>query len=169
MKKFVAFILMAGIGMESIYAQDWMKGFPPEKDKIISASDGSFFEFPAIRYSVNHMREFFPSRAVPAAEGNYYVFKENIDNRIDEITFVPWNSEHPMTWEESLEKNYTDGIIILHKGKIVYEKETNQKSTNHCKQEIFRVDEEHLKIVFLLVHKCLIQKICVIKQMNLLV
>lgn len=122
MKRFVAFILMAGIGMESIYAQDWMKGFPPEKDKIISASDGSFFEFPAIRYSVNHMREFFPSRAVPAAGENYYVFKENINNRIDDITFVPWNSENPMTWKESLEKNYTDGIIILHKGRIVYEK-----------------------------------------------
>lgn len=27
-----------------------------------------------------------------------------------------------MTWEESLWKNYTDGIIILHKGKVVYER-----------------------------------------------
>jgi CubicO group peptidase (beta-lactamase class C family) len=27
-----------------------------------------------------------------------------------------------MTWKESLAKNYTDGILILHKGKIVYEK-----------------------------------------------
>jgi CubicO group peptidase (beta-lactamase class C family) len=27
-----------------------------------------------------------------------------------------------MTWKESLEKNYTDGILILHKGNIIYEK-----------------------------------------------
>ncbi len=115
-------MLMAGVSMESVHAQDWMNGFPPEKEKIISASDGSFFEFPAIRYSVNHMREFFPTRSVPAARGEYHVFREKHDKGIENITFRAWDSERVMDWEEFLEKNYTDGIIILHKGKIVYEK-----------------------------------------------
>ena len=38
------------------------------------------------------------------------------------VTFRPQNSDVDMTWEESLFANYTDGIVILHKGKIVYEK-----------------------------------------------
>ena len=26
-----------------------------------------------------------------------------------------------MTWQESLDANYTDGILVLHRGQIVYE------------------------------------------------
>ena len=102
----------------------WMMGFPPEKEKIISAKDGSFFEFPALRYSVNHMREFFPTRNVSVAKTDLYKFRHDLDKKIDEITFVPWNvsSTSPMTFAESLEKNYVDGIIIVHNEKIVYEK-----------------------------------------------
>lgn len=99
----------------------WMKGFPPKKDRIISAADGSFFNFPALRYSVNHMREFFPTRLVPAAKEKYFNLKSKIDKKIDDVTFIPWGQKKPITWRESLDKNYVDGIIILHKGKIVYE------------------------------------------------
>ena len=63
----------------------WMKGFPPKKEKTLKASDGSFFEFPQLRYSVNHMREFFPTRLVPAAKENYFTFKSKLffyQNRI---------------------------------------------------------------------------------------
>ena len=99
----------------------WMKGFPPEESKCISANDGSFFEFPALRYSVNHIRELYPTRAVEAG-AKKFKFKSKIDRQIESITFVPWNEKQPVTWNDFLERNYTDGIIILHKGKIVYEK-----------------------------------------------
>ena len=100
---------------------EWMQGFPPPKDKILSAKDGSFFNFPALRYSVNHMREFFPSRRVLSAKDDYYTLRTKHDKEIENIVFTPWNSETPMNWQEFLDVNYTDGIIILHKGKIVYE------------------------------------------------
>ena len=32
------------------------------------------------------------------------------------------NSDEEMTWVESLYVNYTDGILIIHKGHIVYER-----------------------------------------------
>ena len=47
----------------------WMQGFPPAQEKTLHASDGSFFEFPALRYSVNHMREFYPSCNVSSGNG----------------------------------------------------------------------------------------------------
>lgn len=100
----------------------WMNGFPPPKDKIISAVDGSFFRFPALRYSVCHMRQFMPTTVVKAAKTEQYIFKERYDITIDAISFIPLNSSEPMSWKESLSENYTDGILILHKGKIVYEK-----------------------------------------------
>lgn len=100
----------------------WMEGFPPPKDKIISAADGSFFQFPALRYSVCHMREFMPTTDVRAASNRNYKFKSKLNAGIDNVTFIPTNGKDPMTWKESLGKNYTDGILILYKGKIVYEK-----------------------------------------------
>lgn len=100
----------------------WMQGFPPPQDKIISAIDGSFFRFPALRYSVCHMRQFMPTTRVISAQNNRYKFKVKLDKGIDTVTFIPSNHDQPMTWEASLFENYTDGILILHKGNIVYEK-----------------------------------------------
>jgi CubicO group peptidase (beta-lactamase class C family) len=100
----------------------WMKGFPPATEKTISAVDGSFFKFPALRYSVCHMRQFMPTVNVPAAQEDRYSFAVELDPVIDELTFVPQGERESMSWSASLNKNYTDGILILHKGKIIYEK-----------------------------------------------
>jgi len=100
----------------------WMQGFPPPKDKILSVADGSFFNFPALRWSVVNMRQLMPtvnvSRGLQAPSPLSYQLDENIDS----IHFLPWGAKTEMTWEASLWKNYTDGIIILHKGQVVYEK-----------------------------------------------
>jgi hypothetical protein len=100
----------------------WMQGFPPPVDKRLSASDGSFFRFPALRWSVVHMREFMPTTNVSRGLGAPSEFSYRIDPEIDRIEFLPWDSDQLITWEESLAKSYTDGILILHKGDIVYEK-----------------------------------------------
>jgi len=134
MKRFIIFILIL-IVSHAIRAQEylsaeesnpkqmgWMQGFPPPNDKILSAADGSFFMFPALRYSVCHMRQFLPTINVPTDHEKQYQFISNLDENIDSVSFLPWESSNRMSWEESLEKVYTDGIIILHKGIIVYEK-----------------------------------------------
>ncbi|MGD9563507.1 MAG: serine hydrolase domain-containing protein [Pyrinomonadaceae bacterium] len=100
----------------------WMQGFPPPKDKRLNFADGSFFEFPAMRWSVVHMSEFMPvvnvSRGLGAPDPLVY----SLDPRIDSITFRPTNADKDMTWEESLWENYTDGILIMHRGRVVYER-----------------------------------------------
>ncbi|WP_052055894.1 serine hydrolase [Myxosarcina sp. GI1] len=100
----------------------WMQGFPPPEDKRLSAADGSFFEFPALRYSVVHMRQFMPTVNVSRGIKNPAVlFEYDLDENIESLTFVPWDSDEEMTFEASLRTNYTDGILILHQGKIVFE------------------------------------------------
>ncbi len=100
----------------------WMQGFPPPKDKILSAADGSFFNFPALRWSVVNMRQLMPtvnvSRGLKAPNSLTY----QLDKNIDTLHFLPWGAKSEMTWEASLWKNYSDGIIILHKGQVVYER-----------------------------------------------
>lgn len=100
----------------------WMQGFPPPPDKVLRVEDGSFFRFPALRWSVVHMREFLPTVNVSAGPGAPVPLETALDERIDALTFRPWNSAAPMTWQASLAENYTDGILVLHRGRVVYER-----------------------------------------------
>lgn len=101
----------------------WMQGLPPARDKVISALDGSANKFPQLRYSFSHVREFMPTKVVHAAQKNRYDFDVALDANIDSLTFVPMFEKNgkTMTWRESLDKNYVDGVVVLHKGKVVYE------------------------------------------------
>lgn len=100
----------------------WMQGFPPPEDKIITAASGTFFQFPQIRWSVVNMRQLLPTVEVSRGLSVPSILPYQLDKHIDAISFIPWGSKQKMTWETSLWKNYTDGIIILHKGKVVYER-----------------------------------------------
>lgn len=100
----------------------WMQGFPPPKDKILSAADGSFFQFPALRWSVVHMRQLMPTVEVSRGLQAPSPLPYQLDKHIDSVRFLPWGEKKAMTWQASLWKNYTDGIIILHKGTVVYER-----------------------------------------------
>ncbi|MEO0682376.1 MAG: serine hydrolase, partial [Pseudomonadota bacterium] len=42
--------------------------------------------------------------------------------RIDSLTFTPLGGDAPMTFAQSLAATYTDGLLILHQGRIVYER-----------------------------------------------
>jgi len=108
----------------------WMQGFPPPADKTLHAADGSFFQFPALRWSVVHMRQMLPTINVSRGLGAPEPLEYELDNKIDAITFTPWNSKKTMTWEQSLWENYTDGMLILHKGKVVYERYFSELTEN---------------------------------------
>ncbi|WP_260517444.1 serine hydrolase [Aliiroseovarius sp. M344] len=107
----------------------WMQGFPPAEDKIITQPDSVYFSFPRLRWSVCHLREFLPteeiSRGLDAPVPlDYLPPSEFADMRqeIDALTFKPINSDEAMSWEASLYANYTDGMLIIHEGRVVYER-----------------------------------------------
>ena len=45
----------------------WMVGSPPPPDRILRFDDGSYFRFPAMRWSVVHFRELMPTVNVSRA------------------------------------------------------------------------------------------------------
>ena len=100
----------------------WMNGFPPPSDKLIMQPQSNYFSFPKLRWTVCHIRELLPTKQVSRGLGVPISFEYSLDNDIDSITFAPLGDSRAMTWLDSLSSNYTDGILILHKGKIVYEK-----------------------------------------------
>lgn len=100
----------------------WMKGSPPPADRTLRFDDGSYFRFPALRWSVSNFRQLMPtvnvSRGLGAPQPLPRAEREDIDN----VSFMPLGSSQPMTWAQSLLANYTDGIVVLHRGRIVYER-----------------------------------------------
>ena len=111
----------------------WMKGFPPPPDKIIRFDNGSYFQFPQMRWSVCNFQQLMPTKSVNRDLSASVPFTKDILADIDRLSFMPWGAAtKPMTWQESLAANFTDGILVLHHGKIVYEKFFGcLTSTNH--------------------------------------
>ena len=100
----------------------WMQGFPPPEDKIIRFSDSDYFSFPKLRWTVCHFRQLMPTTNVSRGLGAPVMLERKIDPGIDSVTFRPTGADHDMTWLQSLSANYTDGIVVLHKGVLVYER-----------------------------------------------
>ncbi len=100
----------------------WMVGSPPPDDRIVRFDDGSFHQFPAWRWSVSNFRQLMPTVGVPRGLGPVRSLARAVDGAIDDLRFTPRGSDAPMSWAESLDANYTDGIVVLHRGRIVYER-----------------------------------------------
>lgn len=99
----------------------WMQGFPPSPEKLIMQPESDFFSFPKLRWTVCHIRELMPTKRVRKGSEPPLSLEYAIDKNIDSVTFNTMGTEQTMKWKDSLGANYTDGILILHKGKIVYE------------------------------------------------
>ncbi|AUI87766.1 6-aminohexanoate hydrolase [Vibrio azureus] len=99
----------------------WMQGFPVPKNKLIMQPESDFFSFPKMRWTVCHIRELMPTKEVSRGIGAAASITQNLDKAIDKIEFKPLGSDKVMTWRASLASNYTDGMLILHQGQIVYE------------------------------------------------
>lgn len=101
--------------------QGWMIGFPPAVDKTIRFTDVDYFAFPKLRWTVCHFQQLMPTMAVDNGPRPAPLMPSALNKGIDNVTFTPLNSTTPMTWKDSLAANYTDGIIVLHHGQVVYE------------------------------------------------
>lgn len=102
--------------------QGWMVGTPPPAAKMIRFADGSFYRFPQWRWTFSHWREFCPTVAVSRGTRPVLSLPSASRSDLDAVTFIPLGDTTPMTWADSLVANYTDGIVVLHRGRIVYER-----------------------------------------------
>jgi CubicO group peptidase (beta-lactamase class C family) len=98
-----------------------MQGFPPPPDKRVMQPDSNFFSFPKLRWTVCHIRELMPTKQVSRGLGPIRPLTLNLDGQIDSLSFMPLGSDEPMSCPESLAANYTDGLLIIHRGEVVYE------------------------------------------------
>ena len=103
-------------------AMGWMQGFPPPANKTIRFTDADYFAFPKLRWTVCHFRELMPTVAVGNGSTGASALPTALDRAIDEVTFTPLGGGKPMTWRAAVDTNYSDGVLVLHRGRIVYER-----------------------------------------------
>ena len=100
----------------------WMVGTPPPANRILHFDDGSYFRFPAMRWSVSNFRQLMPTVNVSRGLGTSAPLPRALRNDIDTVRFTPLGDTNSMTWADSLTVNYTDGIVVLHRGRVIYER-----------------------------------------------
>ena len=100
----------------------WMTGSPPPADKVIRFADGSGYKFPQTRWSFSNFRQLVPTTQVSRGLGAPQPLPRALRSDLDAVSFVPLGKSSPMTWGEAFNANYTDGVVVLHKGRIVYER-----------------------------------------------
>lgn len=99
----------------------WMAGAPPLPEKRILGARADHMRFPMIRWSYSNMRSFCPTVRV-AANGEGAPFPRALRSDLGGVRFTPLGADSETTVEDSLLSAFTDGILVLHKGEVVYER-----------------------------------------------
>lgn len=100
----------------------WMEGAPPPEDRRVQFGVQPTLGFPQIRWSLCHMRELVPTVNVwrgpgPASELASAPRTADVESlRLTDL------QGRVRSWEDALHDTYTDGIVVLHRGRIVYER-----------------------------------------------
>jgi CubicO group peptidase (beta-lactamase class C family) len=98
----------------------WMQGFPPPPDKLITFKNGSFRNFPELRWAWSNIRQLVPTVNVWRGAGPASVLPR-AEHDIGASKSVTMDGR-PMTFARMLEETYADGIAVLHRGKLIYER-----------------------------------------------
>lgn len=111
-------------------AMGWMQGHPPPAEKTIRFTDLDYFAFPKLRWTVCHFRELMPTVSVANGSAGARKLPSTLDATLDAVTFTPIGGKAKMTWREAFDANYSDGVLVLHHGRVVYERYTGCLDAN---------------------------------------
>jgi len=100
----------------------WMQGAPPPPELQVRFDDGGMYSFPKLRWAYSNIRRLVPTTSVSRGDGPVSVLPRADRDDIDAVRFTPIGRSDLMTWAQSLDANYTDGIVVLHRGRIVHER-----------------------------------------------
>ena len=102
-------------------AMGWMQGTPPPPERTIKVADGSHYRFPQWRWSFSNWQQLFPTAPVRTA-GAFQPLPQALVPGLDEVRFTPAGAAAPMRWAEAFDANFMDAIMVLHRGRVVYQR-----------------------------------------------
>lgn len=107
-----------------------MRGFPPPTAAIVTHEQQLYA--PANRWSFQHIAALNRTADVWRGAGPVAALDEDLRD-LDQFTYQN-RAGARFTFGEMIERSYTDGIVVLHHGKIIYERYLNgmQPHTRHA-------------------------------------
>lgn len=109
--------LAPGLAAAASSGQGVMQGFPPAPE--LRANQANAFQPPYLRWSMRHAREVSPTRGIGRA-AKPLALPEGSAAALDQLAFSA--GDQPLTVGGYLQQTSTDGLIVLHRGKVVYER-----------------------------------------------
>src|SRR5690349_9999912 len=105
-----------------------MLGFPPQEDHLVTAAN--FQDAPYNRWGFLHISNVLPTAPISRGEAPIAELRRAPQD-LSAIRFE--GSDGPLTLAEMLESTYTDGVLVLHHGRILSEIYFNgmQPNTRH--------------------------------------
>ena len=103
----------------------WMQGSPPPADRLVRMGDGSAWAFPQLRWSLSNFARLTPMAEAERGAMPVRPFPVALRADLETITFTPLADsgfDGPIRFDDALFANFTDAIVIVHKGVIVYER-----------------------------------------------
>ena len=97
----------------------WMQGFPPAHDKVVRFAEKSFYAWPQIRWSLSHIDELVPTKNVWRGPGACRELPYNLRSFEDQV--IETLGGEKLGWDEALAQSFTDGLVIVHRGEILFE------------------------------------------------
>lgn len=97
----------------------YMQGFPPPRSQTLTFQDGSFYQWPAPKWSFCNIQQLVPTKNV--WRGPKAAHKLNyLPIDFDQKTIIT-KQGLAVPWQEALANTDTDGLAIMHKGNLIYE------------------------------------------------
>jgi CubicO group peptidase (beta-lactamase class C family) len=97
-----------------------MQGSPVPPAKQVRADDGSSSKFPNTRWAFSNLQALAPTQVI-ARSGPVSPLPAAFRTDLDAVPFTTLDGAKS-TWGAAFDLNFTDGIIVLHKGRVVYER-----------------------------------------------
>jgi CubicO group peptidase (beta-lactamase class C family) len=125
---FTVTVFAAGEKPRSASEAGLMKGFPPPEDRQVTRTNMLYA--PYNRWSYQHIRELVPTRNVETGSTVAPLKSRPVDLSGLEVSLPDGRKVNMESW---LETAYTDGLVVLQGGEIVFERYYNDQlpSTQH--------------------------------------
>lgn len=100
----------------------YMSTFPPTGDQLVDQTNR--MKYPQMRWALQHARELGPTHNIRRGTGNVSVLPQ-APRDLDNYMFQDEKGQS-ISIRQWLDTTYTDAIVVMHRGRIVYERYMNQ-------------------------------------------
>jgi hypothetical protein len=102
----------------------WMRGSPPAPDRLITFQDDRFLSFPRHRWALSHVSELLSVAPVARRADRVSLLAPATETHTTAFEALRFKSRdgQDTSWLKALSDTYTDGIAVLHRGRLVYER-----------------------------------------------